>query len=159
MRPLLVPLIGLAGLAPATVSAAAPAAPTCRPAQLAGRVGGSTGAAGTIMLAVVLRNTSRTACSLRGYPALRLYRPHRSLPAHVQHGGLVPLNRRVRGVTLRPRGRASVLVAYHDVPSGSQACPVATTLFVGGVAVSIRATACGGRLLESPVIAGVVRAP
>ena len=159
MRRILVPLVGLSALAAAASASAAPAAPACRPGQLAGRVGGSTGAAGTIMLAVVLRNASHATCTLRGYPALRLYRPHRWLPTHVEHGGLAPLNRKVRTVTLRPGGRATVLVAYHDVPSGNQPCTLATTLFVRGVPVSIRATACGGRLLEGPVAAGVIRAP
>ncbi len=77
----------------------------------------------------------------------------------MRHGGLVPLNRRVRTITLRPHGQATVLVAYHDVPSGNQPCPLATTLFVRGVPVSIRAKPCGGRLLEGPVVAGVIRAP
>src|SRR6185503_17116915 len=122
MRRLLIPLVGLSVLAAAGSVAAAPTARTCRAGQLAGRVGGSTGAMGTIMLAVVLRNASHASCTLRGYPALRLYRPHRRLPTHVEHGGLAPLNRKVRTVTLRPGGRATVLVAYHDVPSGNQPC-------------------------------------
>jgi hypothetical protein len=166
VRRILVPLVGLSALVAAgSASAVAPATATCRPGQLAGRVGGSTGAAGTIMLAVVLRNVSKTSCSLRGYPALRLYRPHRYLPTHVTRGGLVPLNRPVRTITLRPRGQSTVLVAYHGVPTGTQPCTTATTLFVlsegsnDGVPVSIRAKPCGGRLLEGPFVAGVVRAP
>src|SRR3954452_23978373 len=121
--------------------------------------------AGTIMLAVVLRNTSGTTCTVRGYPALRLYRPHRYLPTTVHHGGLVPLNRPVRTITLHPRGQATVLVAYHDVPSGTKPCLTATSLHVfssgrlDGVPVSVRAMACGGVLAESPLIAGVVHAP
>jgi hypothetical protein len=165
MRRVLLPLLGLAALLPAVSGAPAAATATCRSTQLAGRIGGSTGAAGTIMLAVVLRNTSGTTCTVRGYPALRLYRPHRYLPTTVHHGGLVPLNRPVRTITLHPRGQATVLVAYHDVPSGNQPCLASTSLLVfsagrvDGVPVSVRATACGGRLLESPLIAGVIHAP
>ena len=51
-------------------------------------------------------------------------------------------------------GRRPCWVAYHDVPSGNQRCTLATTVFVRDVPVSIRAKACGGRLLEVPVVAG-----
>src|SRR3954471_6659973 len=148
MRRVLLPLLVLAALVPAGTAWPAPATATCTPSQLGGRIGGSTGAAGTIMLAVVLRNTSRATCTVRGYPALRLYRPHRYLPTTVRHGGLVPLNRPVRTITLHPRGQATVLVAYHDVPSGTKPCLTATSLHVfssgrlDGVPVSVRAMAC-----------------
>jgi hypothetical protein len=150
----------------AVAGVARPAAdtPASRPSQLSGKVGSSSGAAGTIMLGVVLKNVSHTTCTLRGYPALRLYRPHRWVPTHVSHGGLVPLNRHVRTIVLHPGGRASLLVAYHDVPIGNAPCLTSTSLFVlshgsvDGVPVSIRAMACNGDLRISPLLAGVVSA-
>ena len=55
--------------------------------------------------------------------------------------------------------RATVLIAYNDVPVGSERrCPTGTAIAIGGVRVRIQTHACGhGRLLESPYIAGAVR--
>jgi hypothetical protein len=166
MRRTLLPLLVLAAaLAPAAGAGAHASLTSCRPNQLSGRVGSSTGAAGTIGVAVVLHNRSQTTCTLRGYEPLRLYRPHRFLPTTVRHGGLAPLDRPVRTVTLHPGGNATILIAYHDVPSGNQPCLTSTALFVlsigrlDGIPVSVHAMACGGVLLESPVIPGIVHSP
>jgi hypothetical protein len=42
----------------------------CTAAQIAVRLGAGEGAAGTIYVAIVFTNTSRVACSLRGYPGV-----------------------------------------------------------------------------------------
>src|SRR3954452_18668943 len=133
-RHVLAPLVALLALAAATgIARPATSPPGCRPAQLSGRVASSSGAAGTILLGVVLRNASHATCSMRGYPRLRLYRPHRWLPTHVSRGGLVPLDRPARTIVLHPGDRATLLVAYSDVPRGSAPCLQATTLFVSSV--------------------------
>src|SRR5207253_2015509 len=97
--------------------------PPCAPAQLRPALLGSNGAAGTILLSVVLRNAGGT-CTLRGYPGLRLIGPMGPLPTRVEHGGLAVLRRPVRTIRLTHGQRATVLIAYNDVPVGSERrCP------------------------------------
>lgn len=86
------------------------------------------------------------------------------LPTHVKHGGLAFLRRPVKSVTLGPGRKATILIAYEDVPVGNEtSCPKGTGLAVtppgdsGVLRVKVTTYACGkGRLWESPVLAGVV---
>ena len=134
----------------------------CRGSKLRGRLLDSSGAAGTLLLAVTLRNAGGT-CSLRGYAGLRLARHGKPLPTRVVHGGLAPLNSRPTYVLLAHDRRATILIAYEDVPAGGErSCPSSTTILVrppGGrewVPAAARAQACGhGTLRESPVLAGI----
>jgi hypothetical protein len=136
----------------------------CSGSHLTGRVAGSSGAAGTIALAIRLRNVSNRACTMTGYPRLRILEGTTRLPTRVTRGGLAFLERPVRRVRLAPGAVASVLVAYEDVPVGNEtSCPSGDALLVrppGSVtAVRVRAatTACGrGHLWTSPVLAGRV---
>lgn len=147
-------------------AAAAPdrALRACSGSHLAGRVAGSSGAAGTISLAIRLRNVSNRACTMSGYPRLRIVNGTTRLPTRVTHGRLPLLERPVKRVRLAPGGVATILVAYEDVPVGKETrCRSGDALLVrpprSGSAVRVRAatTACGrGRLWTSPVLAGRV---
>lgn len=150
----------------AAQAAAAPdrALGTCSGSHLAGRVAGSSGAAGTISLAIRLRNVSNRACTMTGYPRLRIVNGTTRLPTHVTHGGLSFLERPVKKVRLAPGGVATILVAYEDVPVGNETrCRSGDALLVrppgsrSAVRVKAATTACGrGHLWTSPVLAGRV---
>ena len=152
----------VAGAASATSGAAAS---VCGASNLKGKLLDSSGAAGTILFSVTLKNTGST-CTLKGYAGLKLYKGSTPLPTQVIHGGLVPLNKPVKKVTLVHNGRATILIAYEDVPSGSQtSCPNGTALRIkppgqsGTLTVKVKTTACGGgKLRESPVLPGVQHA-
>ena len=157
-------LLAAAGTLAAHALAGPAALPTCRASQLRGSVLNSSGAAGTIALSVTLRNAG-AACALRGYAGLQLRTAYRALPTRVLHGGLAFLNGTPRLVRLARSAKASVLIAYEDVPVGNETtCPTATRLAARPPGqtgwLTIRATldACGhGTLRESPVLAGVRR--
>ncbi len=136
--------------------------PTCTASQLTGKMLDSQGAAGTILFSITLKNTG-AACSLKGYPALKIKRAHTLVPTHVVHGGLALLNSTPSRVLLRHRGRASVLVSYSDVPVGSEtSCPRGDALRLrppgaaDWLTLAVSTQACSrGTLHESPVLAGV----
>ena len=138
-------------------------APTCTASQLTGKMLDSQGAAGTILFSITLKNTG-AACSLKGYPALKIKRADALLPTHVVHGGsLAMLNSTPSRVLMKHRGRASVLVSYGDVPVGSEtSCPRGDALrlrppgAVDWLTVAVTTQACSrGTLHESPILAGV----
>jgi hypothetical protein len=123
----------------------------------------STGAAGTILVSIALRNVG-PACWLQGYAGLRLANAHGRLPTRVVHGGLAVLNQRPNRVVLGHGRFASLLVAYNHLTVGA-ACPQSTRLLVGlpgqtgWVSVAVQADACNhGRLEESPILSGIHRA-
>jgi hypothetical protein len=159
-------LAAIVAAASAQPAAAASEVRRCQGPELRGRVGNASGAAGTIMLAIYLRNVSGAACRTSGYPWLGLARGVNSLPSRVKRGGLPFLKRPVKTVTLRPGGVATVLVAYTDVPTGNETrCPTATVLLVqppgAGLPTRVRAriNACNrGLLYTSPILAGRVSA-
>lgn len=136
----------------------------CSGSHLTGRLAGSSGAAGTISLAIRLRNVSNRACTMTGYPRLRIVNGTTRLPTRVTHGGLPFLERPVERVRLAPGGVATILVAYEDVPVGTETrCRSGSALLVrpprsaAAVRVEAATTACGrGHLWTSPVLAGRV---
>ena len=146
-------------------AAARPATAPCTAGHLSGKVRESSGAAGTIALSIAVRNTSPQACTLRGFPRLKLLDAAGGpLPTHVIHGGLAIFQRPVTTITLAPGARASLLVAYSDVPTASETtCEHATRLSIilrhsrGHFSLPFDAHACShGRLFESPFVAGLV---
>ena len=160
-------LAGLVAIAAAafvaqTAAGSPTSAPNCTTSQLKGKLLDSQGAAGTILFSITLKN-SGGACSLRGYPSLRIEGVHRLLPTRVVHGGLAVLSSTPKRVTLKHLGRASVLVSFGDVPVGSEtSCPIGKALRLrppgtsGWLTVRVSTQACGrGTLHESPVLAGV----
>lgn len=148
----------------ATAPASAASAAKCRTSQLSAKLGQSSGAAGTIVFAVILRSKGET-CTLKGFAKLRLLDAAGALPTKVRHRGLAILNQPVKRVTLGPGKRATILISYEDVPVGNEtSCPTGTALAVtpphdsGVLKVRVKTFACGGGTLhESPVLAGVVQ--
>lgn len=136
--------------------------PTCSAAQLHGKLLDSNGAAGTILFSVTLQNKG-SACTLKGYPSLRIKGAHGLLPTRVVHGGLPPVNGKPKQVKLKQLGKASLLVFFSDVPVGSEtSCPAGTALRIrppgasDWLTVKVATSACDhGTLHESPVLAGV----
>lgn len=158
--------LGAAVFAVAPLRADAVVAP-CQAGQLRGSEHGSSGAMGTIMLSITLRNV-RGGCWMNGYTWLGLRDATGPIPTHVTHGGLAVLMTVPRRVVLSSGGSATVLVAYSDVPRGSEVCVHATALDVqppgqlGRVTAPLtlpNAEVCDhGALRESPVLAGIVPA-
>jgi hypothetical protein len=139
----------------------------CRGAQLDGHILDSTGAAGTIVLSITLTNASSSACTLEGYPDLQLEDAGGSqLPTQVeQGGGPAVLQHTPARVSLAPGDHGTLLLSYADVPTGTEVCPTAAALLIqppgasDSVRVSVGIAPCGGRLAESPLLAGVIHAP
>ena len=135
--------------------------PICKASQLQGKLLDSNGAAGTILFSVTLRNNG-SACTLKGYPALRIKDTGGLLPTHVVHGGMSMLNGAPKLVSLAHLGKASVLISFEDVLVGGEtSCPSGTALRLrppgasDWLTVKAPTTACGhGTLHESPVLAG-----
>lgn len=111
--------VSAAALAPAGGSHAtrtAAAHDGCRAAALKLRLAGTDTGTGSTALTVMITNRSAAACSLQGYPALRLARPDGSVaPARIAPGrgplfaGMSPAL-----VRLRPGERASFFLVYRD---------------------------------------------
>ena len=148
-----------------TVEAAAgsqTSTPACRASQLQGKRLDSNGTAGTIIFSVTLRN-SDAACTLKGYPSLRIKGAHGLLPTHVLHGGLAVLNEKPKLVKIAHNGKASVLISYGDVLVGSETtCKSGKAIRLrppkakGWLTIKVTTTACGhGTLHTSPVLTGV----
>jgi hypothetical protein len=97
---------------------------------------GNDGAAGTIVVTVLVTNRSARACTLRGYPVFTLTAHSASLsrdidePVTLRHGELGgPFAKPVTTVTLAPGGKAGFLVAYSNrTASGDGGCDLATKL-------------------------------
>lgn len=120
----------------------------------------STGAAGTILVSVTLRNVG-AECWMQGYAGLRLANRRVLLPTRVVHGGLAPLDQAPRRAVVAHGRSASVLVAYNHLTVGA-ACLQSTRLLVqpprqpGWVSVAVTADACNhGRLEESAILSGI----
>jgi hypothetical protein len=139
-----------------------PSPSVCRPSNLVGTHLPGGGAAGTIFFTVVLENRG-PACTLQGYPGLRITSAHGLLPTRVVHGGAALMNRKPRAVNLAPLGKASVIVSYEDVPVGNEKiCPTGTGLRLrppgsnGWLTIGVATEACGhGTLHTSPLLAGI----
>jgi hypothetical protein len=88
----------------------------CRAAALRLRLAGTDTGAGSTALTVMVTNHSAAACSLQGYPGLRLARPDGSAaPARIGPGrGPLFAGMSAAAVRLRPGGRASFFLVYRD---------------------------------------------
>jgi hypothetical protein len=153
----------LAVLVPAGTAVAAPAVAPCGGGQLSGKVRQTGGAAGTIAVSIAVRNTSPVACTLRGFPLLKLRNDAGPLPTRVRHGGVALLEQPVSTIRLAPGARASLLLTYSNVPTGSETtCRRATRLVVilgagrGRFSLPFPTAPCNrGTLHESPFLAGL----
>ncbi len=152
-----------AALVLAGTATAGPAGGPCGGGQLAGSVRQTSGAAGTIAVSIAVRNTSPTSCTLRGFPRLKLRNDAGPLPTRVRHGGVALLERPVTTVRLAPGKRASLLLTYSNVPTGSETeCRQATRLVIilgggrGRFSLAFDAAPCNrGTLNESPFLRGL----
>ncbi len=155
----------LAGLATAGAgSVEARTSGTCTASQLRARVLDSTGAVGTIAVSITLTNAG-AACTLHGYAGLQLRDARGALATTVVHGVLGFLIKTPRTVRLAAGGKATLLIAYNHVPSGTKPCPMATKLLIrppggsGWVGLSLRLDPCrNGTILEAPILAGLQHA-
>jgi uncharacterized protein DUF4232 len=165
---LVLPVLVVAAVAALSASASAGgSAPACRASHLHGKLIGSSGAAGTIVVSITLTNRG-SYCSLDGYTRLQLMASaRRTLPTHVIHGGLAILNRKPKRILLAHGGVATIWIAYSDVPTGAErTCPASTEILVRvpgdatwlGVLARIRACS-RGTLRESPILYGRRAAP
>jgi uncharacterized protein DUF4232 len=152
---------------PSSAGAPHSSAARCRPAQLTLSYAGTEGATGHMELTIRVRNTSRAACELRGYPAARLIGgAGRALPLHVVrgHGFFPDTQTRPRRVTLRPgsSGRVGISFVTNNEYKGARVCRVATAAMLSapGAAphwqrISLhsgpRISPCGDQLVVSPV--------
>jgi hypothetical protein len=147
-----------------------PLASPCNGSVLKGaQVSFGAAAGGAATTVVALTNTSKSPCSLDGYPRLQLISEKGAdLPTTVEHGGTgIPTSLGAQGVNLAARGgQASFMLYWVPTPSSSQpTCPQATkmTVSVPGSSKSFTMTAeinaCGGIVQASPFQAGLVKLP
>ncbi len=159
-------LLGEHGLGFARAQAT-PSQPRCSNIQLNITPGRSNGAAGHIAILYRVHNMRASACTLTGYPGVRLLdRSFRDLPTHLHRGGLVLDGRRTPStVSVAGHGDAWFALEYRNVPAADGSCTMATYLMIfppndylpvvayaGQRGVSVRA--CAGELEVSSVTAG-----
>ena len=110
----------------------------CQPGQLSASVGSSVGAAGSVRVVVILRNSSQAACWLFGYARLGLVGTKgQELPSGASRGKTMTFPEvPPHPVGLVPRETASFDIDYGDYPAGeplppyAKACPSASKLKV-----------------------------
>lgn len=107
----------------------------CSGATLTGSQVSSEGAAGTIEVTYVVTNTSVARCQMDGYPDIQLLSSNDTdLQTTVVRGQtftVAAANRPAAVVTLSVQGRASFMLSYSDVPTGTQtSCPQAASINV-----------------------------
>jgi hypothetical protein len=131
----------------------------CYTNQLSLSVVLGTGAAGHMARLFRLHNHSSRTCSLSGYPGVQLVDARgQVLPTHVQWEPAGFLGSQPKHVIeLRPGANAYVAIEWAEIPTGSQACPVASALRIippntyRSVRVQTTARVCGGNLSVSVV--------
>jgi hypothetical protein len=148
-------------------SAGAPHTSACAGSQLALADGGTEGATGHLELTVTMRNTSPSACVLRGYPRARLLNgAGRALPLRVArgHGFFPDSDSRPQQVSLRPGGSARFGLSFdtNNEYKGAHVCRTVAAAMVSTPGspghwqrVSLRSgpriAPCGSRLVVSPI--------
>jgi Protein of unknown function (DUF4232) len=122
--------------APATTTAAAVGPCTASGLSLV-QLPGDNGAAGTIVIAIQLTNTSGHRCTISGYPDFTVTFHSASMssdinePVALQHGNLpgTAFNDPVTSVTLDPNGHSGFLLAYSNMPpDGTSGCDAVTKM-------------------------------
>lgn len=146
-----------------TTSSTQPGGPTqCPSAALGTSIYGTSGAAGTIEMTIVI--TSAATCTLGGYPGLAMLNSAGApLPTTVVRKGNYSFTSMTPSVVNVAPGQAAYFnLGYSDVPSGSQtSCPTSTTLQVtppnsyASLSLVARLSPCNnGSITVSPVFAG-----
>jgi hypothetical protein len=148
-------------------SAGAPHTTRCAGSQLDIAYSGTEGATGHLELHVAVRNRSRTACLLRGYPGARLLNAAgRPLPLRVgRRGGFFPDTQSgPRAVTLTPGGSAhfGISLVTNNEYKGARVCRTAAAAMLSAPGspsrwqrVSLRSgpriAPCGDQVVVSPI--------
>jgi hypothetical protein len=148
-------------------SAGAPHAAGCSGAQLTLSYSGTEGATGHLELHVAVRNSSQTACLLRGYPNARLLNgAGRPLPLRVgRRDGFFPdTESKPRAVALKPGASAhfGISLVTNNEYKGAHVCRTAAAAMLAAPGsrahwqrLSLRAgpriAPCGNQLVVSPI--------
>ena len=148
-------------------SAGAPHAGGCAGSQLTLSYSGTEGATGHLELHLTVRNSSRTACLLRGYPGARLLNAAgRPLPLHVaRRGGFFPdTQSKPRAVSLKAGASAhfGISLVTNNEYKGARVCRTAAAALLSAPGsrshwhrVSLRSgpriAPCGNQLVISPI--------
>jgi hypothetical protein len=111
-------------------AAVSPATSRCHTSQLTASFGGQSGAAGTILGFIRLKNTGGVTCTLYGYIGMGLLDANKHpLPSTVVRGGGMGSEKQLPKtlVTLAPGQVAHTEYSFSDVPSGTAtSCPTST---------------------------------
>ena len=148
-------------------SAGAPHANGCSGSQLSLSYSGTEGATGHLELHLAMRNTSRTACLVRGYPGARLLNAAgHPLPLHVgRRNGFFPdTQSKPRAISLKPGASAhfGISLVTNNEYKGARVCRTAKAALLSAPGsrspwqrVSLRSgpriAPCGNQLVVSPV--------
>ncbi len=147
---------------------------TCRSRQLSARHGFAGAAAGSVVVTVVLTNTSATRCTLKGYPTLQLLSVAGTrLKSLIHRGASVVVEPALAHlVTLAPGRHASFFVGFADATGfGLDKCPVSARVEVvppndrQAITIAWRLAPYGGstehlrcgEITVSPVVPGALR--
>lgn len=121
------------------------------------------GAMGHVSFVLSIRSFAQHTCYLQGFPGAQLIDARaRFLPTHLQWGSGYLFGIKTKPlVSLQTGGYAYFALEWDHIPTGNEACPVATTLLVTPpdetvsvvVPLATGIDACGGRLTATPVLA------
>jgi hypothetical protein len=148
-------------------SAGAPHAVGCSGSQLTLSYSGTEGATGHLELHVAVRNSSQSACLVRGYPGARLLNgAGRPLPLHVgRRDGFFPdTEAGPRAVSLKPGASAhfGISVVTNNEYKGARVCRTATAAMLSApgsrshwqrlsLRTGPRIAPCGNQVVVSPI--------
>jgi hypothetical protein len=148
-------------------SAGAPHATGCSSSQLTLSYAGTEGATGHLELHVAVRNSSQTACRLRGYPSARLLDgAGRALPLRVgRRDGFFPdTESHPRPVALKPGASAhfGISLVTNNEYKGARVCHTAAAAMLSApgsrahwqrlsLRPGPRVAPCGNQLVVSPI--------
>ena len=148
-------------------SAGAPHTTGCSSSQLTLSYAGTEGATGHLELHVAVRNSSQTACRLRGYPGARLLDgAGRALPLRVgRRDGFFPdTEAHPRAVALKPGASAhfGISLVTNNEYKGARVCHTAAAAMLSApgsrthwqrlsLRTGPRVTPCGHQVVVSPI--------
>jgi Protein of unknown function (DUF4232) len=133
----------------------------CRAGALRLRLAGTDTGVGSTALTVAVTNRSAAACSLHGYPALRLARVNGTVVAARIRRGRGPMftGMSTGAVRLPPRGEASFFLVYRDFnPMTGRPGAAVSALKVGLAGVAGRFTVAARLAPYGPISVSPIRA-
>jgi hypothetical protein len=103
----------------------------CHRNQLRAQLGPGSGAAGSIRFSATFTNTSKSTCSLEGYPGMQMLNKAGTQIRTTVHRGLSGTVTHVRTVSLAPGGAARFYMGFADATGYSgKKCPASTRVEV-----------------------------